>query len=87
MFSAGGRTGIAFSKVAYEKGVVIARCDSCKVQHLISDQLGWFGKKSNIEEILKEKSQQATRLQVDGVLDLSPEDLKAWSHMGKGSQT
>ena len=75
----GARTGISFSKVAYERGVVIARCSKCDIQHLISDQLGWFGEKGNIEDILREKGQDIRKGQADGVLALSPEDVEAWS--------
>lgn len=66
--------------MAYEKGVVIARCGKCDVQHLLSDQLGWFGEKGNIEDILREKG-QGIRKYVDGddVLQLTPEDLTGWS--------
>ena len=83
--TAGSRTGISFSKVAYENGVVIARCSNCEVQHLISDQLGWFGDKANIEDILREKGQDVRKSQTGGVLALSPEDLESWAQPSKQS--
>ena len=44
-----------FSKLSYEKGIVIIRCRKCKNLHLIADNLEWFGKKTNIETIMKGK--------------------------------
>lgn len=43
------------SKVAYKKGIVIIRCDGCKNNHLIADNLGWFDhpmRKFNIEKAM-----------------------------------
>ncbi|KAI8811946.1 DNL zinc finger-domain-containing protein, partial [Cladochytrium replicatum] len=44
------------SKLAYEKGVVMIRCEGCSNTHLIADHLGWFDSLSppgTIEDILK----------------------------------
>ena len=50
------RQGRTFSKDAYQKGVVLIRCDGCDNLHLIADNLGWFkDEKVNIEDIMKEK--------------------------------
>ena len=45
-----------FSKDAYNKGVVLIRCEGCDNLHLIADNLGWFRDENvNIEDIMKEK--------------------------------
>jgi protein import protein ZIM17 len=31
-----------FTRLSYEKGVVIVKCDGCGVQHLIADHLNYF---------------------------------------------
>lgn len=46
-----------FSKRAYDHGVVIVKCPVCQSHHLLSDQLGWYGAKQNIEDILSEKGE------------------------------
>lgn len=58
------------TKRAYEKGLVVIRCDGCDALHLIADNLGWFDKdkKTNIEEILKERGETATKLSLEDLL-------------------
>lgn len=68
------RNGKIISKLAYEKGVVIIRCDGCKNNHLIADNLGWFEElknKRNIEKILAAKGETIRKIQndVDGYLE------------------
>lgn len=33
----------AFTRQAYEHGLVLITCPGCKSMHLIADHLGWFG--------------------------------------------
>jgi len=40
-----------FAKRSYKTGVVIVRCPGCMAQHLVADNLGWFGEEKNIEEV------------------------------------
>mmetsp|Transcript_26476 Transcript_26476/g.53099 ORF Transcript_26476/g.53099 Transcript_26476/m.53099 type:complete len:225 (-) Transcript_26476:116-790(-) len=52
-----------FTRLAYEKGVVIVKCDGCGVQHLIADNQGyfkdWTGTDStNVEKLLAEKGEK-----------------------------
>uniref|UniRef100_A0A1B6GA22 DNL-type domain-containing protein n=1 Tax=Cuerna arida TaxID=1464854 RepID=A0A1B6GA22_9HEMI len=51
------------SKLSYEKGIVIMRCDGCQNLHLIADNLDWFKNPQgrNIEEILASKGEQVQR--------------------------
>lgn len=55
------RSAKQFSRVSYERGVVIIRCSGCQSLHLIADNLGWFGDEKNIEEIMRKKGEAVER--------------------------
>lgn len=58
------RNSRRFSKISYEKGIVIIECDGCSNNHLIADNLGWFPETGlkNIEEILAAKGEKVKRI-------------------------
>jgi protein import protein ZIM17 len=58
----GTRSAHEMTKIAYTQGVVLVQCPGCEKQHLIADNLGWFGKdKQNIETILADKDERVRR--------------------------
>lgn len=59
------RNSRKFSKVSYEKGIVIVECDGCGNNHLIADNLGWFPdtKCKNIEEIMAAKGEKIKKIE------------------------
>ncbi|KAL6263499.1 hypothetical protein P5V15_006290 [Pogonomyrmex californicus] len=62
------RNSKLISKLAYNKGMVIVRCDGCKNNHLIADNLGWFSeinKKTNIEKIMELKGETVRKIMND----------------------
>ena len=68
-----------FTKHAYHKGIVLIQCDRCKGNHLIADNIGWFkdnkNKPENIEEILKEKKEKFTKTSIEGLIEITKEQL------------
>lgn len=68
------RNSKIISKLAYEKGVIIIRCDGCRNNHLMADNLGWFSElkdKNNIEKILAAKGETVRKVlnDVDGYIE------------------
>jgi len=77
------RSAKTFSYLSYTKGVVLVKCDGCQNLHLVADNLGWFGdEKTNIETIMKENGDEATRissieeLKAKGLLEILPSILQ-----------
>lgn len=69
------RSSKTFSKLAYNKGVVIVRCPGCESLHLIADNLGWFKhvEHRNVEEMLKAKGEDVKRFinSEDGTVEVT----------------
>ncbi|KAG9309456.1 zf-DNL-domain-containing protein [Chiua virens] len=73
------RSAHTFTKRAYERGIILIQCPSCKNRHLIADNLGWFkddtenGRLKNVEDILRTRGEQVQRgtLDADGVVEIS----------------
>ena len=69
------------SKQAYEKGVVIVKCEGCGNHHLIADNLGWGAEVSaqgihNIEDILATKGENVRRIANESDMEEISEQLE-----------
>ncbi len=60
----------SFSRLAYEKGVVLIKCDGCGVRHLIADHIGWFShvEGNNLDDYYPGKVKVATRSHYERLL-------------------
>ncbi len=59
------------TKNAYHKGLVLIKCDGCKSNHLIADNLGWVKDKDQrktLEEILKDKGEEVKRININDMI-------------------
>lgn len=79
----GTRNSKLISKLAYNKGVIIVRCDGCKNNHLIADNLGWFteiNSKINIEKLMALKGETVKKIinDIDGYYEaIAKEEFNA----------
>ena len=76
------RSAKTFSKLAYDKGVVIAKCPKCEGQHLIADRLGFFDESRGAGQgwdVAGELSARGEAVKLvasdDELLELLPADL------------
>lgn len=62
-----------FTRMAYESGVVVVKCEGCAAQHIMADNLGYFedmtGERAvNVEDLLRAKGEKVdNRLSDTGV--------------------
>jgi protein import protein ZIM17 len=49
------RSAKGFSRVAFERGVVIVTCEGCESMHVLADRLGWFGSAGDAADFLRER--------------------------------
>ncbi|KAL6069088.1 DNL-type zinc finger protein [Balamuthia mandrillaris] len=86
------REAKSFYRQSYERGVVIIRCSSCRSLHLIADNLNWFGRGRNVEEILMEQrgekvtwasSSDSSKEQVEAALLAHQQTLAKYENEGK----
>lgn len=49
------RSAKGFSRVAFERGVIIVTCEGCESMHALADRLGWFGGPGDAADFLKER--------------------------------
>jgi protein import protein ZIM17 len=74
------RQSKVFTRMAYEQGVVVVKCNGCGVQHIMADNLGYFedmtGKRAvNVEDLLLAKGERVdNRLSEAGVGELKLAD-------------
>lgn len=70
------RAAKAFSKQAYDHGVVIVRCPGCDNLHLVADRLGWFDDQSwDVQKALSEMGDKVVAVNDDNILQLTPKDI------------
>ncbi|XP_013417310.1 DNL-type zinc finger protein [Lingula anatina] len=79
------RAAKTFSKLAYEKGIVIIRCPGCESLHLIADNLGWFKhfEHRNVEEMLAARGEEVKKMLADENINLSVEDIAGKENLEK----
>lgn len=77
------RAAKTFSKQAYDEGVVLIRCPGCQNLHLIADRIGWFEEGgTDVEAMLREKTDAVRRFDDTNVMDLTPEDIAGSGGVG-----
>mmetsp|Transcript_17111 Transcript_17111/g.34238 ORF Transcript_17111/g.34238 Transcript_17111/m.34238 type:complete len:108 (-) Transcript_17111:127-450(-) len=68
----------SFTKLAYEKGIVVVTCKGCGAKHLIADNLGWYRDwmqkgDQNVQDMMRRKGIEVPRINGEEALSLYEE--------------
>lgn len=84
------RNSIKVTRIAYRKGIVIAKCKGCDNKHLIADNLNWLSGfdydngERNIEQFMENRSEESECAKEDLVVRVDKEVFDLESVLYKG---
>lgn len=86
------RNSIKVTRIAYRKGIVIAKCKGCENKHLIADNLNWLSGfdydngERNIEQFMKNRYHESESGKQDLVVRVDKEVFDLEKVLYKGSE-
>jgi len=89
------RNSIKVTRIAYRKGIVIARCKGCDNKHLIADNLNWLSGfdydngETNIEQYMQNRNEESDDGKEDLVVRVEKEvfDLEKVLHNNQNEES